>query len=478
MSQTLKSLCWLRRDLRLKDNRALFSACLSPYPVVIAFVFDPLILKLLKNKEDKRVMFIFESLKYLNLKLKHKGSGLLILYGDPVQIIPQLCDKLKIQQVFVNQDYESYAKKRDFLVKQKLKKKGVDFYSFKDQVVFSGKEISKADGTPYRVFTPYKKSWLKKLSFKDLKAFNPNFKNLLKHSLTKNKIQSLKNIGFKKTTLPVPAGELAALNSLKRFSKKIKNYHLLRDQFNLDGTSKLSVHLRFGTISIRQCVLFALKYKSYKGARVWLSELIWREFYQMILDCFNYVENKAFLKKYQNLKWPNNRAWFKAWCKAKTGYPLVDAAMRQLNQEGYMPNRLRMVVASFLTKHLLVDWRQGEAYFAKKLLDFDKASNNGGWQWSASTGCDAQPYFRIFNPISQSQKFDPKGIYIKTWLTELKILDTQAIHFPLKAKQLPPCFKLGKDYPFPIVDHKTQRQKAIRLFKNQKTIALKARNKP
>ena len=467
-----KSLCWLRRDLRLEDNRALFSACHQPYPVLIAFVFDINILKPLKNKKDRRVVFISESLKCLDFKLKQKGSRLLTMHGDPVQLIPKLCKNLKIKQVFVNEDYESYAKKRDSLVRKKLEANKIQFHAFKDQVIFSGKEVIKNDATAYRVFTPYKKAWLKKLNSKDLKAFQPNFKKLLKYSLFKNEIKikhlhNLKTIGFQKTDLPVLAGEIVGSQKLKDFSKKIKNYHKARDQFSIDGTSKLSVHLRFGTISIRKCVLLALKYKKYEGAKIWLSELIWREFYQMILDRFAYVEKKAFLKKYQSLKWPGNKKEFQAWCKGQTGYPIVDAAMRELNQTGYMPNRLRMITASFLIKDLLVDWRKGESYFAEKLLDFDKASNNGGWQWSASTGCDAQPYFRVFNPISQSKKFDPQGVYIKTWLPKLQSLTAKAIHFPIEANQLPDSFKLGVDYPFPIVNHKTQRQKAINLFKKQ-----------
>ena len=461
-----KSLCWIRRDLRLHDNKALYEAILRSESVLICFVFDTKILNLLDDKKDLRVTFIYQSLKELDRQLKKKDSRLFVMYGDPTYQVPQLCQTLNLSAVFVNEDYESYSKKRDTIVKHKLSQIPVDFYSFKDHVIFNGSEIKKKDGTPYRVFTPYKKAWLKRLQKKDIKPYKIRLNKLLKQNEFQQYLSSwnLKKIGFHLSALPYPAGVSAAQSVLKKFTKKIHSYHKTRDFPSLEGTSQLSTHLRFGTVSIRKCITLSLKSKN-KGHQTWLSELIWREFYQMILDQFPYVEKKAFLKKYQNIKWPYSQKRFQAWCKGQTGYPIVDAAIRQLNQTGYMPNRLRMLTASFLVKHLLIDWRKGEAYFEKKLLDFDKAANNGGWQWCAGTGCDAQPYFRIFNPITQSKKFDPKGLYIKKWIPELEFLNEKHIHFPQEwKKELPKTFKIGKHYPAPIVRHNIQRQKAIDLF--------------
>ena len=461
-----KSLCWLRRDLRLTDNKALYSACKKSEKVYLVFVFDTNILKKLPNKKDPRVEFIFNSLQTLKQQLKKQNSQILILHGQAEKLIPDLCKNLNISAVFVNEDYESYAKKRDLTIKKQLKQKKINFHSFKDHVIFSS-DIKKSDDSPYRVFTPYKKAWLKKLKAQEhLKEYKANLKKLGK---PKNKKKlSLKDLGFQKTKLDISAGEKPAQKQLKQFSQFIKQYHINRDYPYLNKTSLLSTHLRFGTLSIRSCARLALKQKS-KGSDIWLSELIWRDFYSMILDQFPYVEKKAFLKKYQNLKWIYSKRKFQAWSKGQTGFPIVDAGMRQLNQTGFMPNRLRMICASFLVKDLLIDWRKGEKYFAEKLLDFDLASNNGGWQWCAGTGCDAQPYFRIFNPISQSQKYDPKGNYIRSWLPELKHLNKKAVHFPADfLSELPKKFQLGKNYPFPLVDHQIQREKALKFFKKVK----------
>ena len=462
-----KSLCWLRRDLRLTDNKALFSACKKSKQVFLVFVFDTNILNKLSNKKDQRLEFIFEALQSINHQLKKYKSKTLILSGQPEKLIPDLCKKLNISAVFVNEDYENYAKKRDQTVKQQLNKSKISFYSFKDHILF-GSDITKKDGSAYRVFTPYKKAWLKKLQpQKHLKKHRADLTKLFLKKRPKiyKKEWQLKDLGFQKTKLKVQAGEKPAQKQLKSFSKLIKEYHINRDYPHLNKTSLLSVHLRFGTLSIRDCVKLSLKQKN-KGSEIWLSELIWRDFYSMILDQFPYVEKTSFLKKYKNIKWNTSKKYFQAWCEGQTGFPIVDAGMRQLNQTGFMPNRVRMITASFLVKDLLIDWRKGESYFAEKLLDFDLASNNGGWQWCAGTGCDAQPYFRIFNPITQSQKFDPKGTYIKLWVKELKKLNKKAIHFPMAySKKLPINFQLGKNYPFPLVDHKLQRQKAIELFK-------------
>lgn len=463
-----RSLFWMRRDLRFYDNAALFHACKKSQFVLAGFVFDKNILTALKNKKDARVEFIFQSLKVLDKKLQTQGSRLFIMYGKPEKTIPDLCKKLKLSAVFTNEDYETYAKKRDASVKKALATLSVDFHSFKDHVIFSGTEIQKKDGTAYCKFTPYKKVWLKKLKTQPVKTYKTSLRKkwLPYNSFKKEwKPWKLENMGFQSVKLPLKAGENQARQALKKFSKKINQYHKFKDYPRRKGTSRLSVHLRFGTLSIRECVLLALQNQQ-KGAEGWLAELIWRDFYQMILDRFPHVEQKAFVKKYQKIKWPNSKKFFTAWCKGQTGYPLVDAAMRELNQTGWMPNRLRMVTASFLTKDLLVDWRKGESWFAEKLLDFDKAANNGGWQWCASTGCDAQPYFRIFNPTRQSLLFDPEGYYIKKWIPELRKLNKVSIHFPQAAtpQSLPKNFKLGRDYPCPIVKHEIQKQKILKLF--------------
>ncbi|MCZ0931841.1 MAG: deoxyribodipyrimidine photo-lyase [Oligoflexia bacterium] len=461
-----RSLCWLRRDLRLTDNRALFLACEKSKQVFLAFVFDINILNKLSNKKDLRVEFIFNAIQSINQKLKEQNSQVLILYGNPVELIPALCKKLKLSAVFVNEDYENYAKQRDQAIKKQLIRQQTAFHSSKDQVIFNGSEIKKEDGSSYRVFTAYKKAWLKKLKPKEhLKEYRANLQKLSSTKNNRQKKWKLEDLGFQKTELNISSGEKSAQIQLKKFSQSIRQYHTNRDYPYLNKSSRLSVPLRFGALSIRECVRFALKQKS-RGNEVWLAELIWREFYSMILDQFPYVEKKAFLKKYQNLKWSYSKKRFQAWCKGQTGFPIVDAGMRQLNQTGFMPNRIRMITASFLVKDLLIDWRKGEKYFAEKLLDFDLAANNGGWQWCAGVGCEAQPYFRIFNPITQSQKFDPKGAYIKSWVKELKNLNEKAVHFPMTCPtELPKGFQLGKNYPFPLVDHKTQRQKALKFFK-------------
>lgn len=464
-----RSVCWLRRDLRLSDQRALYQACRESREVVLVFVFDTTILSKLKNKEDRRVDFIHRSLKVLREKVAEFGSDILILHGDPAEEIPKAAKALNAEAVFANEDYEPAAKKRDSRVSERLAALEIEFHGFKDQVIFSGTEILKNDGEPYKVFTPYKRAWLKNLRPVHYGAFQPELERLAKKAVLKRWLNeiSLDDLGFKETDLALQAGETAARKHLAYFSKFIEKYAEQRDfPATPTGTSKMSVHLRFGTISIRECIRLCLSKKS-KGAEVWLGELIWREFYQMILDRFPQVENEEFLEKYRGLKWPGTAGSFKAWCEGKTGYPIVDAGMRQLNATGWMHNRLRMITASFLVKDLLVDWRKGEKYFAEKLLDFDLAANNGGWQWCASTGCDAQPYFRIFNPVEQSKKFDPDGKYIRTWVPELLAVNAPAVHFPAAAKphQLPAGFAVGKNYVEPIVDHSVQRKLALGLYK-------------
>lgn len=462
-----RTICWLRRDLRLSDHRALFAACRLSQHVLVAFVFDKNILNKLSSKEDARVGYIHQSLLELDTKLRGYGSALAWLCGDPVIEIPKLAIKTKCQGVFCNEDYESYSKTRDTKTARALKAHGIDFRSFKDHVVFSGSEVEKTDGTPYRVYTPYKKIWLKKLSEEFVAPLSPDLTHLMpkKYFARNAKPLSLKRIGFLDCEPHIPAGETAAHSSLRNFKSKILHYAETRNFPGLDSTSRISVHLRFGTISIRACVRECWRSES-QGAQTWLNELIWRDFYQMVLDRFPHVEKKAFLLKYETIKWPGKLQHFKAWKEGRTGFPIVDAAMRQLNQTGFMHNRLRMVVASFLVKDLLIDWRKGEAYFAEKLLDFDRAANNGGWQWCASTGCDAQPYFRIFNPISQSLRFDAQGDFIRKYVPELAQFSNKDIHFPgqAKIKDVPHGFILGRDYPKPIVVHSQQIRRAILLY--------------
>ncbi len=402
------ALCWIRRDLRLSDHHALMEACRIADRVTLVFIYDTTILEKLRDRDDRRVTFIHNSVQEVDQSLREKGSALITLYGDPRKEIPSLAKKLSAEAVFCNQDYEPSAKERDKTVAKQLQSEGIRFFTYKDQVIFEGLEVATQSGTPFRVFTPFKSAWLKKLAQEDIQEFRPNLKKLTPARDLKGflKLYTLDDIRFHKAKLWLSAGESAAQKRLVAFINKLERYDKERDFPSAQGTSGLSVHLRFGTISIRKLVRSAIKQNS-TGAKVWLSELIWREFYQMILDRFPRVANSAFRLEYDSIKWPGNHQMFNAWCKGLTGYPLVDAAMRHFNKTGWMHNRLRMVVASFLVKDLLVDWRKGEAYFARFLLDFDLGANNGGWQWCASTGCDAQPWFRIFNPVTQSKRFDP-----------------------------------------------------------------------
>lgn len=463
------SLVWLRRDLRLDDNMALSEACKQSKRVAVAFIFDSEIQKKLKSMEDHRVFFIYESLREIDIELRKKGSQLIVLHGNPTIEIPKLVSNLNAGALFYNEEYEPYTKKRDKKVCTNLKKLGFDTFAFKDQVIFSGEEVKKSDGKPYQVFTPYKRVWLKKLKAKDfsLKKVGTNYleKNYLA-PFAKNWL--LKKKGFEITEVKCnfhKPGRKSGRQSLKFFAKNLVNYQEDRDfPFLKNGTSGLSVHLRFGTVSIRECVTLALKTNS-KGAQAWLTELIWREFYQMILDQFPYVAKECFKKQYNKIKWINNRNHFMAWCEGRTGFPIIDAGMRQLNETGWMHNRVRMITASFLVKDLLIDWRKGERYFAEKLLDFDLAANNGGWQWCASTGCDAQPYFRIFNPSLQSKKYDPDAEYIKSWVPELENCSAKSIHNPEESE----LFR-SFNYPKPIVDHSIQKKLALQMFQKVRSL--------
>lgn len=454
-----RALVWIRRDLRLKDHAPLSYASLLGEEVALVFVFDENILKSL-DPSDRRLTFIHESLREIQSDLEKRGSSLIVKIGDPIQLIPKLAQDLGVGIVCAGKDYEPYAKKRDSLVEASLREKGIGFSLGKDQVIFEGLEVVSQSNTAFKVFTPYKNAWLKKLSPKDYEEREASPPKWIpgiearKHSHS----WEMKDIGFQRTSLWVPSGSKGALQLLQTFAPKMKDYQEARNFPAIAGTSGLSVHLRFGTVSIRECVRRALVQKN-SGSDIWLSELIWRDFYHMILDQFPHVVGQAFKKDYESIRWPGKNSHFEAWCRGETGFPIIDAAMRHFNDTGWMHNRLRMIVASFLTKDLLVDWRRGEEYFAKHLLDFDLAANNGGWQWSASTGCDAQPYFRIFNPYSQSEKFDPEGVFLRSQLPELKTIKGKEIHQPLSLGLF------GASYPAPIVNHSVQREKALALFK-------------
>ena len=458
------SIMWFRRDLRFFDNVALSKASFFSEKIIPVFIFDEIILKKLKNKRDRRVQFIFDSIKEMKQELNNNGKGMIVIYGDPVVEIPKMALKYNAQCIFTNEDYEEYAIQRDKLVENNLKQHQIEFKSFKDQVIFDKNDILKSNKQPYVVFTPYKNEWLKNVneSYFKLNSFDMN-KMMPIESIKEDIFNfEMQKIGFQNTDLLVKPGRKAALNCLNQFSSKINLYAQERDFFAKNGTSFLSMHLRFGTISIREAFQFANHYHS-EGAKIWKYELIWREFYKMILYHFPYVEKGAFKKECDNIKWENKEEYFEKWKKGLTGFPIIDAAMRYFNETGWMHNRLRMIVASFLTKDLLIDYKKGEEYFAENLLDFDLSSNNGGWQWSASTGCDAQPYFRVFNPEAQSIKFDPLGAFIKQHCPELIACDSKQIHSPYQYQNN--LFVNLNNYPKPIVEHDKQRLKAIALFK-------------
>ena len=424
------SIFWFRRDLRFIDNTGLYYALKETKDVLPVFIFDKNILDKLEDKADARVEFIQSTLEAMNNDLASKGSGIKTFYSTPLEAYKQLIDEYEIEAVYTNRDYEPYAKDRDKQIESLLKENNIDFFTFKDQVIYEYEEIVSGSGSFYKVFTPYSKSWKEKYKANkpEIKSSALRFENWVK--LKNNKVHSLEDMGFEPTEVKIPSSNVE--------EEVLKHYDKKRDYPAQDATSRLGIHLRFGTISIRQ-----LAEKAISLNETFLNELIWRDFYAMILANNPKVVDNAFKKEYDQIPWRQDEEGFEKWCKGKTGYPIVDAGMRQLNKTGYMHNRVRMVVASFLTKHLLIDWRWGEAYFAKKLLDFDLASNNGGWQWAAGTGTDAQPYFRVFNPQSQTEKFDPDLKYIKKWVPEY-----------------------GTDkYPDPIVEHKSARQRAIDTYK-------------
>ncbi len=428
MAKQSVSVFWFRRDLRLFDNAGLYHALKSDYPVLPLFIFDKNILDELKP-EDARVQFIWQELSKIKAVLEERSSSMLIKYGTPQQVYNDLIDEYDVRAVFTNRDYEPYAQQRDKEIYSLLKEQDIEFKGYKDQVIFDKSEVVKGDGSPYTVYTPYSRKYKEKLNDFYLKSYpTENYhSNFIKIDPLPD--ISLQDMGFRQVEASYPDKEVD--------STLLNNYVKTRDIPSIKGTSRMSLHLRFGTVSIRQLAQQA-------GSGKYFDELIWRDFYQMILYHFPNTVTESFKPKYDNIPWRNNEDEFKKWCEGKTGYPLVDAGMRELNETGYMHNRVRMVVASFLTKHLLIDWRWGEAYFAEKLLDYDQASNIGGWQWAAGSGVDAAPYFRVFNPILQLQKFDKDLKYVKKWIPEY-----------------------GTDkYPDPIVDHKEARERALSTYKS------------
>ena len=404
------SIFWFRRDLRLHDNHALFQALQSGFPVLPVFVFDTNILDKLDKPFQVRVEFIHETLSSINDQLLKFGSGLKILFDTPLNAFKKILDEYDVKGVYTNRDYEKYALKRDQSIADLLKTHQVEFHDFKDQVIFEKLEVAKDDGSPYTVFTPFSKKWKAHLLNHPIVNYpsQKHSKNFFKHN--SSTFPSLSQIGFKKTGIEAPS-KVFPLDIIKKYTQQ-------RDYPAIHGTSKLGVHLRFGTISIRELVTLASSLNE-----TYLNELIWREFYQSILCNFPHIsDGYSFKREYDRIQWRNNEEEFDKWCKGQTGYPIVDAGMRELESTGFMHNRVRMIVASFLTKHLLIDWRWGEAWFAAKLLDHDFAANNGGWQWAAGCGCDAAPYFRVFNPYLQTEKFDKEGKYIRKWVPEFDSL--------------------------------------------------------
>lgn len=421
---------WFRRDLRLEDNAGLYHALRSGYPVLPVFVFDTHILERLDNKSDRRVDFIHQALEHLNQALIALGSSLFVYNGDPTEVFNSLTDRFSINAVYTNHDYEPSAIERDEKIAALFHSKNISFHTHKDQCIFEKSEVVKDDEKPYTIFTPYSKKWKQKFTGFYAKAYPAKkyFTNFL--TCKPNTLPSLPEIGFKKTDIQFSVPKLN--------TELIKRYKEQRDFPAINGTSRISMHLRFGTISIREMVRVAIN-----TSETWLNELIWRDFYMMILYHFPHVEKSSFKKQYDNITWRCDEEKFAKWCSGETGFPIVDAGMRELNATGFMHNRVRMITASFLVKDLLIDYKWGEAYFAEKLNDFDLSANNGGWQWAAGSGCDAAPYFRIFNPTEQQKKFDPKFEYIKKWIPEF-----------------------GTDkYPLPIVDHATARLHTLDVYK-------------
>jgi deoxyribodipyrimidine photo-lyase len=439
------SIFWFRRDLRLQDNAGLYHALRSNFPVLPLFIFDTTILDELEDPADARVSFLYQCVQDLQAQLQALGSTLLVRYGTPTEVWAQLLQEFVVASAYTNHDYEPSAIQRDQQIEHLLQQQGIPFLSFKDQVIFEKREVAKADGNPYTVFTPYSRTWKNLLGSRMDKVKENGLESPLSFylkpyptekyfdhlfQLAPQPIPALEAMGFQPSSIPIPA------NTVSR--GLIKQYDKTRDYPYLLGTSRLGIHFRFGTISIREKARRAQELNE-----TFLNELIWRDFYAQILANFPHVAKRSFRPEYDRIEWRNDEKEFERWCTGTTGYPIVDAGIRELNATGYMHNRVRMITASFLTKHLLIDWRWGEAYFAKKLLDFDLASNNGGWQWAAGSGTDAAPYFRVFSPAAQQEKFDPEYKYVRQWVPEY---GTTA-------------------YPKPIVEHKMARERCLEVYK-------------
>jgi deoxyribodipyrimidine photo-lyase len=479
-------LMWFRRDLRAHDNAALFRVLQACREVHCAFIFDRAILDPLPRR-DRRVEFIRESLVELDQDLRdcaqRPGAGLMVGHGMAADEIPRLARELGVHAVFTNHDYEPQAIARDDAVREALRRDGIAFHTFKDQAIFERREVLTRTGTPYSVFTPYKAAWLAALDDSDLKPYPVQAAAAALAELPaplRRPPPTLGALGFEPSNfrdLGIPAGSSGGRRLFDEFTRRVADYHRTRDFPAIKGPSYLGVHLRFGTVSIRELARRAHSWAQAgnAGAATWLSELIWRDFYFQVLANFPHVAaldgtGHSFKPAYDAIEWEEGtraEMLFAAWSEGRTGYPLVDAAMAQINQTGYMHNRLRMVVASFLTKDLGIDWRRGERYFARQLNDYDLAANNGGWQWAASSGCDAQPYFRIFNPVSQSRRFDPEGKFIVRYLPQLAALPPRALHEPWTAGPLERAaagVQLGANYPAPIVQHDEARRRTLQRY--------------
>ena len=465
------TLFWFRRDLRDDDNAGLYYALRSAGHAYCVFVFDTEILEALPSRSDRRVEFIHGALDELSRALAAKGGALLVLHGRARDEIPALARRLGVDAVFANGDYEPQARARDEAVGKALVADGRRFHLAKDQAVFEKDEVVTKAGRPFAVFTPYRNAWMNLVDDFYVEAYPVarHAKALAKPPFA-SPLPSLESLGFETTNLGklgLGSGMSGAKRHLDDFLGRIGEYQHARDFPAVNGTSRLSVHNRFGTLSVRALARAAREHPG-AGAATWLSELVWRDFFFQVLWHHPRVAHEAFHAQYASIDWPNDEELFAAWCEGRTGYPIVDAAMRQINATGFMHNRLRMVAASFLAKDLLVDWRWGERYFADQLNDFDLAANNGNWQWAASTGCDAQPYFRIFNPVSQSERFDPQGTFIRHYVPELAHVDDRRIHAPWNlsaGEQREMRCVIGRDYPAPVVDHAAQRERALALYK-------------
>lgn len=496
-AQPAPILVWLRRDLRLNDHAALHAALTRQGPIQLVFIFDTTILHAIPGwkKEttidDRRVGFIHAALEEIKQSINEAGGDLAVHVGNPVELIPLIAQQMRASCVVAAHDDEPAARRRDDDVRQALEDLGVEWVTVKDQCIFERHEVLTGAAKPFSVFTPYKNAWLKRLTADDIAERNTGvmvrqgkiviqdpLKSRLRPAMSggakPTPLPSLESMGFSSGNLhalEIPLGATGADRLFRDFQSRIKDYKTARDFPGIKGPSYLSMHLRFGTIAIRELVRFAWAASrdpsQSEGASTWLSELIWRDFYMQVLFHHPHVATRSFRPEYDQIQWlegPESDRLFRAWCEGRTGFPLVDAGMRQLNATGYMHNRLRMVVASFLTKDLGIDWRRGEAYFAWKLNDFDLSANNGGWQWAASSGCDAQPYFRIFNPVTQSEKFDPKGSFIRRYVPEIRALPDRWIHSPWEAPShvlTEHGLRLGDPYPTPVVMHDQARVKTL-----------------